>query len=190
MIFTTAYHSQDAGSVLHSGIYNREFSSMLASMAAAVVSYPLITFFSREGIALYGALFIVAVLTFPLFRKYVFRGKTLKAVFDLSLRRAEFFQVGLTTKKTGSVPIDRISRLMIEKKTPEIRNPDGVEFVKKISLQHGSVIPGFGDETPFFLLKLGLSDCADRVLYSDRAMDSVLAAYDGINGFLRKYKVL
>jgi hypothetical protein len=185
LIFSTSHFRSDQGSVLHSGIYNREFSSMLASMAAAGLTYPLLGMMLKVSIFFYAALLCVVALSFPLFMRFVFKEKFLTTVLDQGAGKAEFFLNGLYRRKTGSIPLQNIRNIMIEKKTPVIENPDGVEFVKKISLQHHTAIPGFGDETPFFLLKLGLADGTERILYSDGAMSNVIDAYDRIKEFLK-----
>lgn len=185
LIFRTAFFETDQGSVLHSGIYNREFSSMLASMAAAGLAYPLLAIILKGSIFFYAALLCVVTLSFLLFVRYVFKERFLTAVFDHRAGKAELFLDGLYRRRIDSIPAHNIKNIMIEKRTPEIGNPDGVEFVKKISLQHHAVIPGFGDETPFFLLKLGLADGTDRTLFSDSTMQNVIDAYDRIKEFLK-----
>ena len=185
LIFRTAHFKSDQGSVLHSGIYNREFSSMLASMVAAGLTYPVLEMMLKGSIFFYAALLCVATLSFPLFMLYAFKERFLTTVFDQGAGIVEIFLDGLLRKKTASFPLQNIRNIMIEKKTAVIKNPDGVEFVKKISLQHHTVIPGFGDETPIFLLKLGLTDGTDRILYSDNTMRNVIDAYDRIKEFLK-----
>ena len=185
LIFRTSHFRSDQGSVLHSGIYNREFSSMLASMAAAGLTYPLLETMLKGPILFYAALFCVVTLSFPLFMRYVFKEKFLTTVFDQGAGIAEIFLDGFFRKRTDSIPLQNIRNILIEKKTPVIENPDGVEFVKKISLQHHTVIPGFGDEEPLFLLKLALADGTDRILYSDSTMRNVIDAYDRLKEFLK-----
>jgi hypothetical protein len=185
LIFRTAHFKTDQGSVLHSGIYNREFSSMLASMAAAGLAYPLFAAILKGSIFFYAALLFVVTMSFPLFMRYVFKERFLTAVFDHRAGKVELFLDGLCRRRTDSIPLKNIRNIMIEKKTPVIENPDGVEFVKKISLQHHTAIPGFGDETPFFLLNLGLADDTVRTLYSDSTMKNVIDAYDAIREFLK-----
>ncbi len=185
LIFRTTHFDPGQGSVLHSGIYNREFSSMLASMAAAGLAYPLLEMLLKGSLFFYAALLCVVSLAFPLFMRYVFRERFLTTVFDQAAGKTEIFLDGIVRSRTDSIPLQDIRNIMIEKKTPVIANPDGVEFVKKISLQHHTAIPGFGDETPVFLLKLGLADGTDRVLYSDRTMKNVIDAHDRIKEFLK-----
>ncbi|MHB8882467.1 MAG: hypothetical protein ACYC69_13275 [Thermodesulfovibrionales bacterium] len=185
LTFRTNSFRSDQGSVLHSGIYNREFSSMLASMALAGLAYPFLVMLLGQTLLLYACILVIAAGSFPLLRRYVFRDILLSAVFDRSARRAVISQNGLLERRTETVLLSAISRVMVEKKTPVNENPDGVEFVNRISLQHNTVIPGFGDETPLYLLMLRLSDGTDRLLYADCSMEDVLGAYDRIKGFLK-----
>src|ERR1700690_2548294 len=105
LILRTAHFKSDQGSVLHSGIYNREFSSMLASMAAAGLSYPALALVLKGSIFFYAALLCVVTLSFPLFMQYVFRERFLTTVFDQGTEKAEIFIDGLFKKKTDSIPL-------------------------------------------------------------------------------------
>ena len=46
------------------------------------------------------------------------------------------------------------------------------------------VIPGFGEEKTFFMLKLKLADGTDRMIYADTEMQGVIDAHEEIKGFL------
>ncbi|MBI4825943.1 MAG: hypothetical protein HY807_05915 [Nitrospirae bacterium] len=53
---------------------------------------------------------------------------------------------------------------------PEDR--DAARFVEKISRQHGSVVPGIGDEAEFATLSLKLTDGTERLLYAQRLFNN------------------
>ena len=103
----------------------------------------------------------------------------------LSAGEAKIYTSWITKKLKETISIKNIKEISIESRKHEVENPDAVRFVKQISAQHGSVIPGFGEEKVLFLLKLHLSDGSERTIYTDNTMQDVLSAYDEIKEFLR-----
>ncbi|MCG6551348.1 MAG: hypothetical protein L7F77_03395 [Candidatus Magnetominusculus sp. LBB02] len=53
---------------------------------------------------------------------------------------------GAFRKKTIMTTLNKLRDLTVVHKQTECGNPDGVAFVEKISLQHGTVIPDLGAE--------------------------------------------
>lgn len=189
LIFATPSFRVGPESVLHSGIYNREFSSVLASAAIAGIAYVLAAVNTGSTIANTIVRAMVFLLVFgggfPFFRKFVFREGLREVVFNTASGEAKVYTSWITKKLDETIPINNIQDISIEGRKREIDNPDAVRFVKQISLQHGTVIPGFGEEKTLFLLKLHLSDGSERTIYSDNEMQDVLSAYDDIKGFLK-----
>ncbi len=185
LVFRTAYYSDETLSVLHSGIYNREFASVLASLAAAGLVYLLLeTHFEKT--VLFNIIFIIIFVGgFPFFRTYIFREKYMEIVFDPGAGQARIFLSGIVKRRKETIPLKDIVQVLIESRKQKVENPDGVEFVEKISLQHGVAIPGFGEETVRYLLKLKLDDGAYRTIYADRDMHSVMEAHGEIMAFLK-----
>jgi hypothetical protein len=185
LVFRTTSFSADRGSVLHSGIYNREFSSVLASFALAGLTYfLLVTGFGKET-AFYLVFMIVFIGAFPLFRKYLFRERYLNVVLDRTEARAEISMSWIREKMLARMPLQGITGLRIETKKTEVVNRDGVEFVEKISAMHGTVIPGFGEEKTFYSLKLGFADKTELTIFAHSSMPDVMAVYDEIKEFLK-----
>jgi hypothetical protein len=184
LAFRTASFSDETASVLHSGIYNREFASVLASLAFAGLVYLLLeTHFEKT--VLFNIVFVaVFVGGFPFFRTFVFREKYMETVFDTTAGKAEIFMTGIMRRKKESIALSDIGQVLIESRKQKIENPDGVEFVEKISLQHGVAIPGFGEETVRYLLKLKLADGTYRTIYADKDMQDVMEAHGEIIAFL------
>ena len=118
------------------------------------------------------------------FRIYIFKDRYLEAVFDKGSGKAEISFQGLLRKKRDEIPIRKITHVFIDSKKTEVENPEGVEFVEKISLQHGMSIPGFGEEKTFYQLKLKIADGPDRIIFADTDMDDVIAAHAEIKEFL------
>jgi hypothetical protein len=184
LVFRTASFSDETASVLHSGIYNREFASVLASLALAGLVYLLlVTHFEKT--VLFNIVFVaVFVGGFPFFRTFIFKEKYMETVFDTAAGKAEIFITGITRRKKESIALADIGQVLIESRKQKIENPDGVEFVEKISLQHGVAIPGFGEETVRYLLRLKLSDDTYRTIHADTDMQAVMEAHGEIITFL------
>jgi hypothetical protein len=118
------------------------------------------------------------------FRKFIFRESLMKAVFDTASGEARIYITWIREKLRETIAIDSVKQIRIERRKQEVENPDAVQFVEKISAQHGTVIPGFGKEKVLFLLKLCLADGTERTIYSDDSMEDVLEAHAEIAGFL------
>ena len=185
LIFTTPAFTDELDSVLHSGIYNREFSSVLAASVIAGLASLAFVMKSGKTIFSYIVFILISIAGFSVFRRFVFKDRYMETVFNNSAGKAELYWQGFIKKKKDIVPIKDIVNVKIERKKTEVKNPDGAEFVKKISLQHGTVIPGFGEEKVLFLLKLHLSDGSERTIYSDSNMQDVVSAHEEIKGFLK-----
>jgi len=184
MTFGTDSFSADTASVLHSGIYNREFASVLASMAAAGLVYALAVMISGKSFVSYAAFILLLAGGFYFFRSFVFKSRYLEVIFDKDGGEAVISRSGLVKKERELVPLGSIGRVFVESRKSRIENPDGVAFVEKISLQHGMVIPGFGEENVSYLLKLKLSDGSDRLIFVTGDMGEAIAAHDEIREFL------
>jgi hypothetical protein len=184
LIFTTPAYKVGPDSVLHSGIYNREFSSMLASAAVAGMIYAIVAMNSHNRLIssmVFLALFAAGVL---FFRKFIFRESLMKAVFDAASGETKIYTTWITEKLRETIAIRSIKEIRIERRKQEVENPDAVQFVEKISAQHGTVIPGFGKEKVLFLLKLLLEDGTERTIYSGDSMQDVISAHEAIKEFL------
>ena len=184
MIFRTAYFHAGTGSVLHSGIYNREFSSMLASLGMAGLAYAVISMSGGTALVSFGVLIALALVSFPFFRRYIFREQFLITTFDRNSGMVSIRQEGLFPRVVAGFPITDIRTVLVRTKKSTIENTDGVEFVKKISLQHNTAIPGFGDESSLFILTLLLADGTDRIIFADTCMQDVIEAHGRIQNFL------
>jgi hypothetical protein len=183
-MFRTEYFTPEKGSILHSGIYNRELTSVLASIAVAGTVY--IALFMSLGISM--ASYILSaigfILSFPFFRRFVFKGTHLETIFNSSTGKTEIYLTGITRKKKDYFSLDSITDISVDSKRTSIENPDGVAFVEKISLQHGMAIPDFAEETIFYMLKLHLADGTDRIIYSDSNKQDVISAQNEVKEFM------
>ena len=184
LIFVTPAFKTELDSVLHSGIYNREFASMLASAAVAGTIFVVIAM--NTGNAIGAMVFLVAfAVSVPLFRKFVFKESLMEVVFNIAAGEARIFTTWIMKRLKETIALSSIKEISIDSRKREVENQDAVEFVKKISLQHGMVIPGFGRESVLFLLKLHLNDGSERTIYADTSMQDVMSAHAEIKEFLK-----
>jgi hypothetical protein len=185
LVFRTANFIAGQGSVLHSGVYNREFSSWLASFSFAGIAYFFLVMSFGKEIVLYAVFMVLFIGTFPLFRKYIFREQLLETVINRAEATTTLIRHGIRKKVLETIPMADITGLWIDTQKTEIVNRDGVEFVQKISAQHNTVIPGFGEEKTFYSLKLRSADRTDRTIFAERSMQDVISVYDEIKEFLK-----
>ncbi|MBI5847766.1 MAG: hypothetical protein HZB31_07450 [Nitrospirae bacterium] len=185
LILRTASFIAGQASVLHSGVYNREFSSWLASFTLAGIAYFILVMSFGKEMVFYAIFMLLFIGTFPLFRKFVFREQFLETVFDRAEAKAVITRQGIRKKVLETVPLAEITGLRIDTQKTEVTNRDGVEFVQKISAQHNAAIPGFGEETIFYCLKFRHADGTDSILFADSAMQDVITVYDEIKEFLK-----
>ncbi len=185
LLFRTEHFRAERESVLHKGIYNKEFASALSSLAVAGLVYASLAMQQRRTILPHLAFAVIFIGGYPLLRMFVFKDRYLEALFDRSKGLAEISVSGLIRKKTESLPLSAVKNVLIESKKISVENPDAVEFVERISAQHGTAIPGLDEEKTFFMLKLILADGTDRMIYSDTEMQDVINAHEEIKGFLK-----
>ncbi len=185
LVFSTSLFSAERESVLHKGIYSKDFASALTSLSVAGLVYAMLALNFRRTIFFHVVFAIIFIGGYPIFRTLVFRDRLLEALFDRARGLAEISVTGLLRRQSESLPLSAVKNVLIETKKIGIENPDAVEFVEKISAQHGTVIPGFGEERTFFMLKLKLADGTDRMIYADTDMQDVMEAHGQIKEFLK-----
>jgi hypothetical protein len=185
LVFRTTTFIADKGSVLHSGIYNRELSSWLASFTFAGIAYFFLVGSFGKQVVLYAISMALFIVTFPLFRTYLFREQFLETVIDRAEAKVAIIRHGIRKKVLETIPIRDITGLWIDTQKTEVVNRDGVELVQKISAQHHTVIPGLGEETVFYSLKLRHADGTERTIFSESSMQNVISVYDEIKAFLK-----
>ena len=166
LIFKTSSFKAEKTSVLHSGVYTREFSSMLFASAAGIVSYMLTG--GRPQVVRYAVLLIIFVASFLGAGKYIFKERYLHVIFDRKDKTVYTEQSGLFTKKREKIPFANIKSVDPGSRKFVPENIDGINFVQKISAQHGSAVPGLGEAEEFITLSLILTDGSERMIYAAR----------------------
>jgi hypothetical protein len=154
LVLRTSSFRAERGSVLHSGIYNRELTSSLAASALLALIFVALVLAGVDVSLIYvipAAVFFAGFFIF--FRKALFYEESLDAVIDRASGLIEVttrrFPVKTESFALSDLAAVRQGHVVI---TPE--NPDGVQFVEKIALQHGTVIPGFGEVREFHTVEL------------------------------------
>jgi hypothetical protein len=184
LVFSTSLFSAERESVLHKGIYSKDFASALSSLSLGGLVYAVLALNFRRTIFFHAVFAVIFIGGYPVFRKFVFKDRSLEVLFDRARGLAEISVTGLLRRRAESLPLSAVKNVLIESRKIGIENPDAVKFVEKISAQHGQVIPGFGEEKTFFMLKLKLADGTDRLIYADTVMQDVMHAHEEIKGFL------
>ena len=167
LIFRTSSFRAEKTSVLHTGVYTKEFSSMLSASALSALAYLIMNSIIED---LKPVLYITAIALFiAVFlgsRKFIFRDACLEADFNSTKRTVSIRRPGIFHGKSEELPFDQIHSLEIgsTKFIPE--NRDGIDFVQKISAQHGSAVPGLSETEEFITLRLILTDGSERTIYA------------------------
>jgi hypothetical protein len=184
LMLNTASFRAEEGSVLHSGIYNRELTSSLAAGALTLAVVIALFFSGLAMTALCPALAVLAFVTsFVLFRVFVFYDSHLRAVIDRSKGT-----VTVVTKKMfgreSSYPLDALEDVITGRVVFTPENPDGIEVVEKIALQHGTVIPGFGETKELHTVEFMFEDGRKVMVFSSREPAEAGALAGEIRSFL------
>lgn len=186
LVLKTSSFKAEKGSVLHSGIFNREFASVL-SAGTAVILFGFF-FAIKSGLSIYfiiAALILFAVLFFVL-RSYVFDEPLLETVID-----KDRDLIGLTIKrrlleKKETCRLSGLKGVEVQQVTILPENPDGIKMVENIALQHGTVIPGFGEPAVFHTVSLAFKDNSRKVVFSSKDIAEAEDVGDKLKGFIER----
>jgi hypothetical protein len=184
-LFSSSFRPEK-GSVLHSGVFNRELSSFIA--AAAILTI-IGFFFARYGSpriphAVAGV--VLFVLLSLLFRKYLFHEPELKAIFDASTGSVTIARRGVLFQKRAAYPLAAISGMAVNRVVLRPENPEGIEIVEKIALHHYTVLPGFGEADEFFIVQLDFGRQTE-VLFSTRKGEEAEEVLGKLKGFMDEH---
>lgn len=152
-IWSVSYKAEK-GSVLHSGIYNPEMASSLAAGACITVAGFFVAGRYHITALHYGAALVFFALLFLAFRTFVFRETVLYACIDRVAGVVRFSLNGAWMSKGFTFSLDDLQKVRQDYVFMAPVNPDGIKLVRKIALQHGTVIPGFGEKAEFHTVTL------------------------------------
>lgn len=166
LVFRTSSFRAEKGSMLHSGIYNRETASTFAAGACIV----LLGFFFASRPRLSNVSFIAVlplfVLLFLFFRTFVFRETFLQAVIDKETNVVSIVHKGFFRTEKQLYALAGLESIREDYKAVAPENPDGIKIVEKIALQHGAVIPGFGAAAEFYTVEFEFKDAEKVMVFS------------------------
>jgi hypothetical protein len=166
--FRTSLFDADKESMLHKGTYNYELASMSSAMMLSGAIYAIMAFNFNVTIFHYITSVLIFIIAFISFRKYIFRGRYLEIVFDKTKEVATVRQSRFIGMRTEEITFSSIKSVEAGSRQILPVNIDGIQFVQKISAQHGSPVPGLEEEKEFVTLLLKLTDGTERVLYTGK----------------------
>lgn len=168
-------------SVLHSGIYTQELSSMFA---AFMVSFIYIIYISFTG-QIHWLNYIIAgvafIILFPCIRIFIFKKHMITVIFDKADDLVTIIHNGIIKRKK-TIKLSSLSEIFIDHKVIEPQNQDGIEFVKKISAQHGAPMPDLGSIEHFYNIFLIWSE-GRIMIFSSPILNETEGLFKIIRGF-------
>jgi hypothetical protein len=169
LVFTTSSFRAEKTSVLHSGVYTREFSSMLFASAVAVFVHMAISSINiNTAVYRYLIIIFLFVVSFLGANKFIFKKTHIEVIFDKPEKTAIITRYGIIIKKTEEIPFSSIKSVELGSRKFIPENIDGIEFVQRISAQHGSAMPELTDVEEFITLSLKLTDGSERIIYAGK----------------------
>ncbi|MBN2653751.1 MAG: hypothetical protein JXR79_01365 [Nitrospirae bacterium] len=182
--FSTSSFSTLQHSALHSGAFNSE----LASSVAAGTVMMLLLIIMRGSIAFSLSVLIAGVsiygLLFLLFRRFVIKEPHLQARFSRADRSVEIIRTRFFFKIRQRHAFDQIEAALLKEIAHSFTNPDGIDVVEKIALDHNTVMIGFGKPDHLYAAALRLADQREIVLFSSENREHADKIIEKINQFL------
>lgn len=166
LVFRTSSFKAEKGSVLHSGIYNRELSSSLAAGALVMIT----GFFFAARFKITAVHFIAAVLLFVIFfivfRTYIFLEPVLCITIDKKNGNVDITLRRIFGKRRITSPLSELDNIRQDYLSVRPENPDGIRLVEQVALQHGTVIPGFGKTSEFYTVVMEFKNGKRTIVFS------------------------
>ncbi|MBI4824702.1 MAG: hypothetical protein HY805_10835 [Nitrospirae bacterium] len=161
----TSSFKAERGSVLHTGIYNQELRAALTSGLVVLVTYLILR--PTPLLVYYILMLIEFIAFFVLFMMFVFYEPLLSATIDKANSRITV-SIKKFICKEASYPLSELKDIRQEHIVITPENPDGIRVVEKIALQHGTVIPGFGEVKEFYTVELCFEDGKTIIVFSSK----------------------
>jgi hypothetical protein len=166
LTFRTTSFKAEKGSMLHSGIYNREMSAILAAGGCIVIAG---SFFALryELTASHFLISLVAFIGFFIcFRTFVFKKPLLSFQIDKVRGDATVLVRAFLSAKKAQYRLADLSEVRINTIIFEPQNADGIKLVEQVALQHGTVIPGFGKTAEFHTVEVEFKNGQRIIIFS------------------------
>lgn len=182
-VLKTMSFKTEKRSVLHSGIYNRELASSLTDGAIVLAVGFFATRYKLDIIHFVTAL-VLFILLFFFFRAYVYRKQVLEAVIDKKTSIVTIFLKKILKRLKARYSLTELSGFKQNHIVIQPENPDGIRVVEKIALQHGTVMPGFGETVEFYTLELEFTNGLHEIIFTSRYKSKADAVVKKIKDFL------
>ncbi|MBF0402472.1 hypothetical protein [Candidatus Magnetominusculus xianensis] len=183
LLFTTSAFKSEKGSVLHSGIYNREMASTFVAAGAAFSYFVVAALSGWLSYIHYAITAVLFAVIYPLSWLYIFRKAAIAVFLDNDNDIAAIAIKGTFRKKKIFKALSQLKDIRVTHREIETGNPDGVAFVEKIALQHGTVIPGFGAAQHIYSVELVFDD-AQITVYSSGDKDKAANVLSGFKDYI------
>jgi hypothetical protein len=167
-VLKTTTFRVEKGSVLHSGIYNRELASSLAAGTIIILTGFFFAARFRLNVIHFVLSLFVFIILFLFFRIYVFRQQILELIIDKRSGDITIYLKNIVRRIKAIYPLSDLSSIKQDRVIIQPENPDGIKVVEKIALQHGTVIPGFGKTIDFYTLEFEFKDRDTEMIFSSR----------------------
>lgn len=184
LIFRTASYKAEKGSILHSGVFSRELASFLAAGAVlTALGFFFVSNFKIITIHFIAAVFLFAALAL-FFRTYMFQEAHLDVVFDKGKGKIITTLKKAVGKDIRLYLMSELSGINSGQVTFKPENPDGVKVVENIALQHGTVIPGFGEVMVFNTVKMEFKQGDPVIIFASELKDETESIIKKLRKFL------
>jgi hypothetical protein len=184
LTFKTPFFRAEKGSVLHSGIYNKEMASIMASSIVTASLFVYLAFTYGHRLIFYILVFSTFAAGFIFFRMFIFRERNLCLALSRADGRARIERPSFIGSRKECFPIEEIESIGISHRIIEPENIDGIRVVEKIALQHGTVIPGFGEELEIFSVEIKTKGGKERVIYADNQPEKPMSLAKTLREFI------
>ncbi|MBF0318588.1 MAG: hypothetical protein HQL01_02115 [Nitrospirae bacterium] len=184
LVFTTESFKAEKGSVLHSGVYNREMASTFVSAGAAFFYFAAVALSGSLSHIHYIAAAVIFIILYPLSWRFIFKRASLGVILNKERDIVEIDITGIFRNKRILRTLNQLKDVTISHVKIEMGNPDGVAFVEKIALQHGTVIPGFGAAEDIYAVEFVFSDGGPVTVFSTGDRDKAVEAVSGFKDYL------
>lgn len=180
--FYTFFYKAEKGSILHNALMSREATSLIVASFLSGALFSIYALFISVKVFEIVAFSVLFGLFFLFFRLSIFKERPLEVTFlrDRIIIKYPAFII----KRVENFPLNQVKYLSVNKRILSIENPEGAEIVKKIALQHGTVIPDFTESVELYCLNLELYDESERVIYVDRQEERIKHLYGELKKWL------
>ncbi|WP_333655561.1 hypothetical protein [Dissulfurispira sp.] len=184
LIFRTSSFRAEKGSVLHSGIYNRELSSSLAAGALVMLLGFFFTARFKTTAVHFIAALLLFVISFIVFRTCIFLEPVLCVAIDKKNGNIDITLRRILGRRRIISPLSELDSIRQDYLSVTPENPDGIRLVEQVALQHGTVIPGFGKTAEFYTVEMEFKNGKRITIFSSEEPSMAEDVRAKLSGFI------